>query len=517
MSELDTFFPAGETIPGLLERRAAQRPDHPHLRLADEIVTSGDLNARVNRAVHGLMEAGLKGGDFVAMMLHHHLEHVIVFFALMKLGAVQIPINTQLKGAGLAYMLDHATPIALIADIDLKETVEAALPDRPLRLIWRGERAGGASLSDILAHPQTKNPPQSTGSDLRTILYTSGTTGPAKGVEVTDQMFRAAALSSIWLGDIQPASVLHFWDPIYHVFGSEVLVLTLLVPVTLALFPRFSATRFWDEARSVGATHVHFVGGVLQLLLKQPPSEADRRHGVRIAWGGGCPKDIWREFETRFGIEIREGYGMTETSSFSVINKEARTGSIGRAVDFFEVEIVTDDGLVCPPGERGEVRVREKVPGVMTRRYHKNPEATANTIRGGWLYTGDLAYTDDDGFIFFLGRKKDSLRRRGENISAWEVESVINEHPDVEECALIGVKNEIGDEDLKIFVKRRAGSALEAAALLTWCEPRMARFQIPRFVQFVEEFRKTPTQRIQKGFLSDRIDDGCFDRERVLA
>jgi crotonobetaine/carnitine-CoA ligase len=153
----------------------------------------------------------------------------------------------------------------------------------------------------------------------------------------------------------------------------------------------------------------------------------------------------------------------------------------------------------------------------MVARYHKDPETTAKTIRDGWLYTGDLAYRDEEGFIFFLGRKKDSLRRRGENISAWEVERVINDHPAVEESALIGVTNELADEDLKLFVKLKAGRALGADELLRWCEPRLASFQIPRFVAFVDEFRKTPTQRIQKQFLSKAIDDGCFDRDRVTA
>jgi carnitine-CoA ligase len=324
-------------------------------------------------------------------------------------------------------------------------------------------------------------------------------------------MFRAAALGSIWIGDVAPGSVLHFWDPIYHVFGSEVLALGLMVPVTLALVPRFSASRFFDEARQFGATHIHFVGGVLQLLLKQLPRATDRAHNVRVAWGGGCPVEVWREFEERFGVAIREGYGMTETSSFSVINTSGKLGSIGTAVPYFKVEIVDSDDRSVAPGTAGEIRVSGREPGLIADSYYRDPE----TIRDGWLYTGDLGYQDDEGFFFFLGRKKDSLRRRGENISAWEVERVINEHPVVEECALVGVVNEFGDEDLKLFVKLNGGS-VEPVELLRWCEPRMASFQIPRFVAFVDQFAKTPTQRIQKQFLSRAIDD-CFDCERQSA
>lgn len=517
------WFSEAETVPLLLERCAETRPEHVFCRQGDAVVTCAGLNVRVNRAAHGLAARGVAKGVHVAVMLGHHLDHITVFFALMKLGAVQVPINVNLKGPGLAYIVDHAAPVLMIADAEYAGSLDPILAERPaIAQLWRGRTGEGAlafaPLDAVLVHADEDSPGiDLRDDDLRTILYTSGTTGPAKGVEMTDRMLRASALGSIWIGDIRPGSVLHFWDPIYHVFGSEVLVLSLMVPVTLALVPRFSASRFWGEVREYGATHVHFVGGVLQLLLKQPVSPDDRGHGAMIAWGGGCPVGIWREFEERFGMQIREGYGMTETSSFSTINTAGKLGSIGKAVDYFEVEIVDDGGAVTKPREVGEIRVAENERGVMVARYHKDPETTATTIRDGWLYTGDLAYRDEDDFIFFLGRKKDSLRRRGENISAWEVERVINDHPAVEESALIGVTNEFADEDLKLFVKLKPDQQLCAADLLLWCQPRLAAFQIPRFVAFVDEFPKTPTQRIQKQFLSKAVDDGCFDRERVTA
>lgn len=516
-----SWFSDEETIPLLLERCVRERPDHVFCRQGETQVTCAGLNGRVNGAAHGLAAQGVGKGTHVAVMLGHHLDYVAIFFALMKLGAVQVPINVALKGPGLAYIVDHSAPALIVADADYAEALDPILAERPqIRQIWRGRAPDAARdfapIEIVLSHADDTDPGVDlSDGDLRIILYTSGTTGPAKGVEMTDRMLRAAALGSIWIGNIQPGSALHFWDPIYHVFGSEVLVLSLMVPVTLAFVPRFSATRFWDEVRKYGATHIHFVGGVLQLLLKQPPSAEDRNHGAKIAWGGGCPVGIWREFEERFGVEIREGYGMTETSSFSVINTQGKLGSIGKAVDYFEVEIVDDDGMVTAPRAVGEIRVAENERGTMVARYHKDPETTAKTIRDGWLYTGDLAWRDEDGFIFFLGRKKDSLRRRGENISAWEVERVVNDHPAIEESALIGVTNELADEDLKLFVKLKPDQKLTAAELLCWCEPRLAAFQIPRFVAFVDEFRKTPTQRIQKQFLSTSVDHGCFDRERA--
>lgn len=170
-------------------------------------------------------------------------------------------------------------------------------------------------------------------------------------------------------------------------------------------------------------------------------------------------------------------------------------------------------GVPCAPGQPGEIRVAAAEPGVLTTGYYANPEATAGALRNGWLYTGDIAHMDAEGFLTYHGRKKDSLRRRGENVSAWEVERVVNDHPEVAESALIGVRNEIGDEDLKLFVRRIDGSGLDGAALLAWCAERMARFQVPRLVRFVEDFRKTPTQRIQKQFLSTSIEDFDHDAE----
>lgn len=512
------FFSDSDTIPGMVAACAANLPDHVYCRTADTMVTYADLHGRVERAARNLYQLGVSPDTHVAVMLAHHLDHVVAFFALMRIGAVQVPVNTHLKGAGLAYVIEHSEPAFLLADDEFHGVLhEILVASAAVTVIWRradeAHPRGHNELGALFSADSPRLPDIALGDhDLRSILYTSGTTGAAKGVLMTDRMYRAAALGSRWIGDIEAGSVLHFWDPIYHVFGSEVLVLALMVPVTLAMMPRFSASRLWDEARQFDATHLHFVGGVLQLLLKQPPGPGDREHGVRVAWGGGCPVDIWREFEQRFGVRVHEGYGMTETSSFSVINREGKVGSIGTAVPYFNVEVVDEAGHKAPPGVQGEIRVSSREPGVMMREYYRNPEATAQTIRDGWLYTGDLGYQDSDGFFYFVGRKKDSLRRRGENISAWEVERVISEHPKVEECALVGVVNEFGDEDLKLFVKCK-GPQLDPRELVRWCEPRLAAFQIPRFIAFVEGFMKTPTQRIQKQFLSRAL-NACWDRER---
>lgn len=511
------FFSDDESIPRLLRECARTNASHIYCRSGELALTYAQLNERVNRLANGLADSGVAAGDRVAVMLAHHVDHALTFFALAKLGAVQVPVNTHLKGAGLGHVLTHSDPQFVVTDDLYAEVLEPILSANPaLRTVWRGEcprwSANSLAFEALVSHSNAEEPTYCAGdADQRAILYTSGTTGPAKGVQMTDRMYRAAALGSSWIGSITPGSVLHFWDPIYHVFGSEVLVMALMQPITLAFVPRFSASNFWAEVAKYQATHLHFVGGVLQLLLKQPPSEADRQHQLKVAWGGGAPVEVWTEFQHRFGVPVREGYGMTETSSFSVINVDGKLGSIGKPLDYFKVEIVDENGGRLPAGQIGEMRVAEREAGTLTRGYFRNEAKTAEAIRDGWLYTGDLGREDEEGYFFFLGRKKDSLRRRGENVSAWEVENVVNSHPDVEESALIGVVNEFSDEDLKIFLKLKCESAkFDHAGFVAWCEKRMARFQVPRFIAIVDNFSKTPTQRIQKQTLSTRTDD-CWD------
>lgn len=514
------YFTDDETVSSLLKAVAWARPDHVYLRWAGGKLTCAGLEQESGRLAASIASLGVKPGERVAVMLGHHLDHVLVFFALIRIGAVLVPVNTALRGPSLSYQLGHSQPALVIADREFAEVLdEPVATARVARVLWRDGPGDFTGNDWVKLGPAGHHPRELAfrWDDLRIILYTSGTTGAPKGVQMSDRMLLASALGSIWISGVEPGDTFHFWDPIYHVFGAEVLVLALMVPVTLYMVPRFSASHFWQQVKEAGASHIHYVGGVLQMLLKQPESPLDKTHGARIAWGGGCPADIWMPFEDRFGITVREGYGMTETCSFSTINTEGRRGSIGKAVDYFEVQVVDDEGKPCPPEVAGEIRVAEREPGVLTVGYFGNPEATADALHDGWLYTGDLATMDADGFIRFHGRKKDSLRRRGENISAWEVERVLNDHPEVAECALIGVKSEIGDDDLKLFVRRNEGSRVTASELLEWSRERLPKFQVPRFWAFIDEFRKTPTQRIQKQFLSPSIEDCDLDAETTKA
>jgi crotonobetaine/carnitine-CoA ligase len=505
------------TIRELLDARVREDGGRAYCRFGDERLTLAALGERVNRFANGLLALGVKPGDRVAVMLPNHPDYVVAFLAMARLGVCQVPVNINLRGPSLQYLVDHSALRGILLDARFREQALPALrPDNVGLVIARGGRVDtrfGRSIAfdEVIAGGAPTAPPVATAQDDTLLIsYTSGTTGAPKGVLVSDKMLQAAGWAAARLAEVRAGDVLFLWEPLYHIGGYEVLILGLLEPVTLALVERFSVSRFWRQVRECGATHVHFFGGVLALLLKEPPSPDDRAHEARIAWGGGCPVSIWKAVEERFGVRVRECYGMTEASSFTTLNTEGKLGSVGKPLPYFDVRIADERGRFLGPGRKGEIWVRETEPGVITKGYFRDPEATASALVGGWLRTGDLGYYDEEGFFYYSGRKKDSLRRRGENVSAWEVERVVNEHPDVAESAVVGVENEIADQDIKVFIRLKPGRTLDPLALIKWCEPRMPRFQVPRYVAFVDEFPKSPTERIRKELLPKSV-DGCWD------
>lgn len=518
MRDEDGLFPWGRNdlpVGALLQQRAAEDGGFLYGLWEERRITVADLAEAAQRLANALAALGIRQGDHVAVMLPNHPDHVVAIFALQLLGACQVPVNVHLRGEGLRFILAHSRARFVLSDARYAEALDPILPDLPLAgVIWRDRPGAGHDLAALMRHPDaTPRACPVHPDDVVAILYTSGTTGLPKGVLLTDRMLRCAARASARLTALQQGDVLYCWEPLYHIGGYEVIVLGVQERATLAMVERFSVSRFWSDVRRFGATHMHFLGGILALLLKEPPRPDDRDHPVRTAWGGGCPVDVWQAFQERFGVPIRECYGMTECASFTTQNLTGKLGSIGKPLPWFEVAIEDPEGRRLGPGERGEIVVRETVPGLLMRGYFDNPEATAATLRDGAVHTGDVGWYDGEGDFFFAGRLKDSIRRRGENITAFEIERIANQHPDVSECAVIGVPNELGDEDVKVFLRLRPGAALAPLAFAQWCEDRMAYFQVPRYIALVDAFPKTPSERIRKDLLG-RETDGVFDLER---
>lgn len=502
-AEVDLPPPGDETIADWLAQRARLTPQAVYCTFRGSELRCDELARSVASMARRLVAAGVRPGDRVGLMLATDPLHLVALLALARLGAVRVPVNIHLRGAPLQHLLAQLRPQLLLADAEHREVLEAAGP-LP-RVLWRD-----ALLAEAPA--DTPLPPPPAPDDIVTLTLSSGTTGAPKGVRKSDCHLRAGAEAVLRLTEAGPGDVFLFWEALHHGAGVAVALAALKGGFRLAMVERFSASRFWDDARTAGATHVHYLGGVVAMLMKQPPRADDRHHRVRIAWGGGCPPALWQGFAERYGVQVREGYGLSELLTFVTMNLGGPAGSIGKPLSHYELRIADEHGEPVPAGTTGEITLRARIPGIGFLGYADSPEADRAARRGDWFLTGDLATQDADGWLTYAGRGKDMLRRRGINISAWEVEQVIAGHPELEEVALVGVPGELGDDELLLYVRPREGRRVDPLELVRWAESRLPYFQLPRYVKVIAEFPKTPTQRIQKKDLP-RVTHDAWDLE----
>ena len=492
----------------LLARRVRDNPAGIFAQFESVPLSFAELDGAANALAFWMRDNGIEPGDRVALMIRNSPLALALLFAIAKVQAIWVPINLQGRGENLGYIFNHAAPKLIIAETALMPTIGASGANLDGVQVFTTEAV--QAVANGHAAPSWNEAAPAADATFA-VMYTSGTTGRPKGVLVSHRMLRLSAEAVALVSAARSGDVMFMWEPLYHIGGAQMIVLPLIRDVTLALVEHFSASRFWQQVCVCGATHIHFLGGILQILLKQPPSALDRQHGARIAWGGGCPREIWRPFEERFGMQIRECYGMTECSSITTFNDNGTVGAVGKPAPWFEVALIDAAGAPVAAGERGEIVVRTSLPGAITRGYLQNPDATARALRDGAFHTGDLGSFDADGNLYFHGRQTDNVRVRGENVSALEVEQVAAKHPAVEDCAMIGVAAEIGEQDIKLFVKPRAGATLTAAELSGWLAERLAPYQNPRYIVMVDDFERTASQRIMKHKLA-ALTVASFDR-----
>jgi crotonobetaine/carnitine-CoA ligase len=510
------------TVAAVLEAQAAALGDKPFLLFEDRVIGFAELDRQVNRAANGLAALGVKSGVAVSIMMPNSPEWLFVYFATQKLGACAVPVNAGLKGEGLRHVVDHSDSSVLVCHPDYAAAVQDVLGslEKLQHLVvdtteapdWKLP-AGWLPLSRVMDAPDAPPGVEIDPEAICGLMYTSGTTGAPKGVV---NRYRGTNIEGIralgaWL---KPDEVLYTCLPLFHanaLFLSTVRALVLGLP--LALSRRFSASRFWDEIRRYGATTFNALGAMIPILMKQPERDDDRDNPVRIVFSAACPASVWAEFEERFDVKLIEAYAAVDGGGFFVINfGNAPKGSFGKPTS--PVRIVDDGGRDVAVGQTGELLFQ--VDDVRRRKveYYKNDGASEAKIRDGWLHTGDLVHADAEGNLYFDDRKTDSLRRRGENISSWEVEREINAHSSVLESAVFGVPSELGEDDVMAVVVLKPGCGVAPAELIEHCEARMARFMVPRYLDFRDSLPKTGTHRVQKGALKrEGVGPATWDRE----
>ncbi|MEW5734825.1 MAG: AMP-binding protein [Thermodesulfobacteriota bacterium] len=495
----------------LLEEKAAEIPDKTFLRYREESYTYRQMNENADRVASYLVSLGADNRKGMGIFMRNSPRFLDLYFAAQKCGMYVVPINSELKGDGLLYIINHSDIEFLAVDAELLPEI-AELPGKMEHIrevivddveeeakdykIPKGYR----KLSTAYDFP-AKRPPMRYGKDdMVLIMYTSGTTGRPKGVVYTASRTKVKLLGIVGGITMKPDDVYYTALALCH--GNAMLLTvtqSLHMGATVVLARKFSASRFWDDIRRYDVTVFNTIGSIIPILMKQPESVKDRCHRVRYVLSAACPTDLWVPFEERFGVKLFEGYGAVDSGGKGIVNLgTAPPGSLGKPLGKpGSCRIVDEKGNDVPPGVPGELifKVSDKKSSI---RYYKNEEASEKKMRGGWMYTGDLVKRDEDGYLYFVGRDTESMRKGGENVSAYEVEHVIRQHPGVEEVAVYAVPSELAEDEIMAAVKPAAGVTVDPAALRSYLAGKLAKFAVPRYIRIVSEFPMTQTHRVIK-------------------
>lgn len=514
------------TLTGIWDDAVASVPDKTFLRWDANKLTYSEFDKLSNRVSNGLVEKNVGKGDKVALMLLNSVEFLAGWFGAIKLGAVYVPINTEYKGDILSHQLNRAEVTHMIVEAEFLPRInELASTLEHLSVVIVVNRADDVNYPDNGTIEYIDYDSFQGASDARpdceeilhtdplAISYTSGTTGPSKGVLASHCHVISFALDWIDACQFTSDDRLYSCLPMFHAIATWLgTIPTIIQQTTIAFGERFSATSFWDEVREYDATVVHGIFAIVPILLKQPERPDDKDVPARLFYIGQRNE----QFEKRFACRIVEVYGATETGivTCAPLAEEGPRNSCGRPNSkTYDVALLDELDNEVAVGEPGEICVRPRQPHSMFQGYYGMPTETVEAWRNLWFHSGDNARRDADGFYYFVDRKKDSIRRRGENISSFELESVLNADPRVLECAAVAHPSELGEDEVRMVIVRQAGALFEADDVWTLCEERMPKFWVPRFVEFRDELPKTPNGKVRKFVLRETVDaDRMFDR-----
>ncbi|MFC4948735.1 AMP-binding protein [Pseudonocardia sp. GCM10023141] len=488
------------TIGTVLADKAATVGDRPFLHFGEERFTYRDAHEITNRYAHGFLAAGIGAGDHVAIVMRNRPELLWALWGLGKIGAVAVPLNVAAKGELLTYLLDQSDAVHLYVDDDLRERADrAAAGVAGLRHV-----DSTADLQAFATQPASDPPGMAEvrSDDPHLIMYTSGTTGPSKGAVCPHSQGLAVGQQLATISGYRPDDVLYTCLPLFHANALWYTVYAALwADASVALFPKFSASRFWDEVRASGATVFNALGAMANIIWQLPRAARDREHAVRIAMTVPTSRELCDGFRERYGITVTSVFAMTENCAITVLGPDdppEKATSAGRVREHVDVRIVDERERPLPAGEVGEICIRPAEPGAIMLGYYEMPAATVAATRDLWFHTGDRGRLDEDGYLYFTDRKKEAIRRRGENISAYEVETVLCRHPAVQEAAAVPAPSELGEDEVMAYVVAAPGAEVSFRELIEFCADNMAYYMVPRYLELIDALPKTPSEKIEK-------------------
>jgi crotonobetaine/carnitine-CoA ligase len=502
-----------ETYLQSLADHVVERPDAIALDFEGNLVSFAELDRRAARMANGLAALGLGAGDRLVALLDNSEDFVLAMIATHRLGAIFVPVNTAYRGEFLRHQLADCDPGIAICDADYLDALVplvAALP-RLRTIIVRGQGAAesGIAMIPLATVKESSDAPvaaEVTPDDIACLIYTSGTTGPSKGCMISHDYLCSIARRRH--RSVAPVVGEISWSclPLYHIASlSTVLIANFLSGEQASIAARFTVSGFWEEIERSRASSIVILASMVSLIARSPETEAMRRcHGqLRVVTGVPMSAEDRRLWQERFGVQYVNSfaYGQTEANLATLLpwgEPIPPLDSMGPPSEDFDVMVADDDDRPVPLGAAGELLLRPRQSGVIFSGYWRRPEETLQAMAGLWWHTGDFVRMDADGFLYFVDRKKDYLRARGENISSFEVESVVMRHPDVAEVAFhaLGIEDEI-----KATVILQPGSALSEQELFHWAQEQLPYFAVPRFIEFRATLPKTPTGRVQKSEL----------------
>jgi len=484
-------------------RRAAERfGDRPLVTIAGGQWRHSDAAEIVARRAGALRAAGIGRGDRVAIMCSNRAELLEVFLACGWLGAVAVPINTASMRPQIEYYLANSGAKLFVLEQQFAPRLPAEAPQ--LWVVGDSYPAPAEPLPAGAVQP----------GDTLAILYTSGTTGPAKGVTCPHAQYYWWGLNTAAILGVGQDDVLCTTLPLFHINALNSFAQAALMGCCVAFESQFSASRFWTTMHERGATVIYLLGAMVPILLSQPPNAAERSHRVRIGLGPGVPAAALEAFHGRTGITLLEGYGSTETNFVIATSPEtSRRGVMGRVRPGFHARVVDEHDVELAAGEAGELVLRADEPFAFATGYFGMPEKTLEAWRNLWFHSGDRVVREADGAFRFIDRIKDAIRRRGENVSSYEVEQVLLGHPDVAGAAVYPVRSELAEDEVMAALVAAPGRRIDCAALASFCESRLPKFAIPRYIDLLPELPRTENGKVQKYKLRERgVSAATWDR-----